>query len=195
MKMIGNILQNFFQNNFDQQAAALFSTYRSALGITVFTVVSFFGNWQFLLPATLAIILILFIRNKKKFIIPFAGVVIGAETVTFLGKLWFNRPRPLLAVFHETDFSFPSGHAAIAVAFYGYLAYILIKSLKGRYQWTIIILTVLMVGLIGFSRLYLGVHYVSDVLAGYLVGALALIMGIELTDQLVLKKRKIKARS
>lgn len=187
--MIGNILQNFFQNNFDQQAATWFLTYRSALGINIFTVVSFFGNWQFLVPATLAIILILFIRNRKKFIVPFAGVVIGAEIVTFLGKLWFNRPRPLLAVFHETDFSFPSGHATIAVAFYGYLAYILIKSLKGRYQRVIIILTVLMVGLIGFSRLYLGVHYVSDVLAGYLVGALALIMGINFSKA-VDKKNK-----
>ncbi|MDP2944246.1 MAG: phosphatase PAP2 family protein [bacterium] len=175
-----NILQRLSQNNFDQQVAAMFLAQRSDLGITVFTVISFFGDWKILLPVMLIIILILFIKNKKRFIIPFALVVIGAEITTFFGKIWFHHPRPLLAVFHETDFSLPSGHATIAVAFYGYLAYILIKLLKDRYKWPIIILTVLMAGLIGFSRLYLGAHYVSDVLAGYFVGLAALIIGINL---------------
>ncbi len=175
-----NILQRLSQNNLDQQVAALFLAQRSDFGITVFTVISFFGDWKILLPVMLIIILILFIKNKKRFIIPFALIVIAAEITTFLGKLWFHHPRPLLAVFHETDFSFPSGHATIAVAFYGYLAYILIKLLKDRYKWPIIILTVLMAGLIGFSRLYLGVHYLSDVLAGYFVGLTALIIGINL---------------
>lgn len=175
-----NILQRLSQSNFDQQVAAWFLAQRSDFGIAVFTVISFFGDWKILLPVMLIIILILFIKNKKRFIVPFALVVIGAEITTFFGKIWFHHPRPLLAVFHETDFSFPSGHATIAVAFYGYLAYILIKLLKDRYKRLIIILTVLMAGLIGFSRLYLGVHYVSDVLAGYLVGLAALIIGINL---------------
>ena len=176
--MISAIWLNFLQNNFDQQVAAWFLIKRSALGIDIFSVISFFGSWQFLFPALALIILILFLKNKKKFIWPFLLVVGGAEAITFLGKIWFHRPRPILSVFFEKDFSFPSGHATIAVAFYGYLAYILVKSAKAKWRWLIVAPAVLLIGLIGFSRLYLGVHYLSDVLAGYLVGLLALIIGI-----------------
>jgi undecaprenyl-diphosphatase len=182
-----NMLNNFFLNNFDQQTALLFLAHRSEWGVAVFTVISFLGNWQFLVPVMLATLLILFVKNKKKFIIPFSLVVIGAEIITFLGKILFYRPRPLYAVFTETDFSFPSGHATIAVAFYGYLAYILVKLLKNRYNWPITVITVLIIILIGFSRLYLGVHYVSDVLAGYLVGSLSLIIGIIETEKRTIK--------
>jgi undecaprenyl-diphosphatase len=179
-----------FLKNFDSRAAALFIAERSNLGITVFTIISFFGNWQFLVPVTLAIILILFLKNRKKFIIPFILTVVGSELTTFLGKLEFHRARPALAVFKEIDFSFPSGHATIAVAFYGYLAYILIKLLKGKYYRFIILATVSIIVAIGFSRLYLGVHYISDVLAGYLIGALFLFLGIIGTEKLQLRKRE-----
>jgi undecaprenyl-diphosphatase len=177
------MLNHLFLNNFDQIVALFFLAHRSNLGIAVFSVISFFGNWQFILPVMLIIILILFIKNKKRFIIPFSAVVIAAETVTFLGKILFHRARPWYAIFPETDFSFPSGHATIAVAFYGYLAYIFIKSLKGRHDQLIIGLTVLIIILIGLSRLYLDVHYVSDVLAGYLIGSLSLIIGINSSEQ------------
>lgn len=176
--MTSNILQSLFQNNFDQKIAALFLTIRSGFGIKIFSVISFFGNWLFLVPLMLLIIIILYLKNKKEFIIQFLLTVLSAEAVTFFSKILFHRGRPLLAVFHETDFSFPSGHATIAAAFYGYLAYIIIKSVKARYKRLIIISAVLIIGLIGFSRLYLGVHYLSDVLAGYLVGLTALIIGI-----------------
>lgn len=136
----------------------------------------------------LIILLILFFKNRKKFIIPFVFVVLTSEAATFFGKILFQRPRPLYAVFPETDFSFPSGHATIAVAFYGYLVYILVRSLNEKYNWLIMAISPLIILFIGFSRLYLGVHYVSDVLAGYLVGSLTLAIGIIWTDKLILKK-------
>ena len=172
------MLNNLFLNNFDKQAAALFLAHRSDFGIKFFEVISFFGNWQFLLPAVFIIILILFFKNKKKFIVPFFLTVVVAEAITFFGKIYFGRSRPLLAVLHETDPSFPSGHATIAVAFYGYLAYMIIKLFPGRFKYLVVILSILIMFLIGFSRLYLDVHYVSDVVAGYLVGLSALIVGI-----------------
>lgn len=175
-----NILQRFFQNNIDQPANAWFLANRTDFGTAVFSVITFFGNWQFLLPVMAIIIWILFIKNKKKFIIPFGLTVLGAEAITFLGKMMFHRSRPLFAILHETDFSFPSGHATIAVAFYGYLAYILIKLGKEKYKWPITIAAILTAFLIGYSRLYLGVHYVSDILAGYLIGLTALIIGANL---------------
>jgi len=181
------MLNNLFLNNFDKQASAQFLVHRSDLGIKFFEFISFFGNWQFLLPAVLVIILILFFKKQKKFIAPFFLVVVVAEAITFFGKLYFGRPRPLLAVLHETDPSFPSGHATIAVAFYGYLAYLIIKLFPERSKYLIIILSILIIILIGFSRLYLGVHYVSDVVAGYLVGLLALSVGIIFSNRKINK--------
>ena len=177
------MLNNFFLNNFDPKIAALFLTIRSVQGTSIFEVVTFFGNWQFIIPVILLIILWLFFKNKKAFIIPFALTVAGAELATFLLKLGFHRGRPLGSIFMETDFSFPSGHATIAVTFYGYLAYLIIKLIKRKYNWLIITLASLIIFFIGFSRLYLGVHYLSDVLAGYLVGSLFLILGISLTKK------------
>jgi len=139
---------------------------------------------------TIIILFILYFRKKKEFIVPFLSTVVSAEAVTFFAKIFFQRGRPLLAVFHETDFSFPSGHATIAVAFYGYLTYILIKSVKEKYKWPLIILAIIIIGLIGFSRLYLGVHYLSDVIAGYLVGSIALVMAINFIKITPLKLRK-----
>jgi undecaprenyl-diphosphatase len=85
----------------------------------------------------------------------------------------------------EHSFSFPSGHATIAVAFYGFLAFL---AMRGTKRWeksvNICFAGIAVVLLIGFSRLYLGVHYLSDVWAGYLVGALWLIAGISMCEWL-----------
>jgi len=116
-------------------------------------------------------------KEKKKFILPWALIAVGTEAIIFLVKIWFHRPRPLLAVFLENTFSFPSGHSAIALAFYGYLAYILLK-LFNTQRLVILISFSLLIAFIGFSRLYLGVHYLSDVLVGYLVGLIVLSLGI-----------------
>lgn len=172
-------MQYLFHNNFDQQVAAIFLAHRTEAGIKAFSIITSFGSWQFLLPVILAIALILFIVNKKEFIIPFIATVSGAEIITFFGKILAHRDRPLSAVFHATDFSFPSGHATIAVAFYGYLAFMLIRICGDRYKWPISILAGSIAILIGFSRLYLGVHYLSDVVAGSLIGLVALVVGIK----------------
>ena len=89
----------------------------------------------------------------------------------------------------EKSFSFPSGHATIAVAFYGFIIYFLIKNVKSWNRKINIFFTgFILIILIGFSRLYLGVHFVSDVWAGYLIGAIWLIIGIGFTEFYLLKK-------
>ncbi|WP_267927506.1 LssY C-terminal domain-containing protein [Desulfolithobacter dissulfuricans] len=106
------------------------------------------------------------------------------------GKLAFHRPRPDEAVLLESSYFFPSGHATMAVAFYGFLGYLLIRSAK---QWKIRVnlffLTCIPILLIGLSRIVLGVHYLSDVWSGYLVGTLWLIIGISLSEWLTARGR------
>ncbi len=96
-------------------------------------------------------------------------------------KLIFTRPRPVLwpSLLHETSFGFPSGHALGSMVLYGLLAYF--YAIRHRHQTKAIYLwTALLVGSIGFSRLYLGVHYPTDIIAGYLTGWLWLMACIGL---------------
>ncbi len=99
---------------------------------------------------------------------------IGAQLLNDLLKDLFHRtrPAPLVGLIPAQSFSFPSGHAMVAAAFYGYLVYVAWRLLTGWQRWLAVgVLTVLVV-LIGLSRLYLGVHYLTDVAAGYIAGFL-----------------------
>jgi membrane-associated phospholipid phosphatase len=106
---------------------------------------------------------------------------VGAQVVTWALKAIFERPRPSFAdpVATAGWFSFPSGHALSSIAVYGALAYLLSRSLHSRGARTAVTVgTVLLVATIGFSRLYLGVHYLTDVLAGYSAGLALLLLAI-----------------
>ena len=100
-------------------------------------------------------------------------------------KYAFVRPRPEFAnaYYHETGFSFPSGHAMLAVVFYGLLAYLLVCTIP-RWKWQAIFVlgAATLALLIGFSRLYLGVHYLTDVLGGWAAGSLWLAACITATE-------------
>jgi undecaprenyl-diphosphatase len=110
---------------------------------------------------------------------------------TSAGKFIFHRARPGVAIYPENSFSFPSGHATIAVAFYGFLTYALIRSSKKwKRKINIFFVGFILIFLIGFSRLYLGVHYFSDVWGGYLAGAIWLIIAISFSEYFSYKKVK-----
>lgn len=96
--------------------------------------------------------------------------MLGGAGLDAVMKNWMHRlrpPAPWLTT--ASGFSFPSGHAMIAVAFYGMLGYLLIVSL-GWPRRLVVPVTAVVVLLIGLSRIYLGVHYPSDVLAGFALG-------------------------
>ncbi len=102
-----------------------------------------------------------------------AMTMVGMAALDVTLKLAFHRPRPV-AYFGPTPttYSFPSGHAMGSVCFYGVLAAILAARASGRgAKWCIWTAAVLLIGMIGYSRIYLGVHYPSDVIAGYCAGA------------------------
>ncbi|MBI5913118.1 LssY C-terminal domain-containing protein [Candidatus Azambacteria bacterium] len=167
----------------DIRVANALAVFRDADLIRFFTWVTLLGKWKVVAGFLLIVSALLFIWNRRKFIAPLWVAVIGAELFVFVSKIIVHRPRPLSAFYIEDSFSFPSGHAAIAVAFYGFCAYILSRLFQ-QWKWKInaVIGGVIMIAFIGFSRLYLGVHYLSDVWGGYLIGTLWLLLGIAISE-------------
>ena len=108
---------------------------------------------------------------------------LGSSIFTFLSKLLFHRVRPAGILLLEQSYSFPSGHATISIALYGFIAYLAIRfSQKFVRKTHIFLSTVLFCILIGLSRIVLNEHYLSDVLGGFLVGALWLTVAISITE-------------
>ena len=112
--------------------------------------------------------------------------IIGTATVAFSLKEILVRARPdvFYQAYAEDGFSFPSGHAAMSLALYGFLAYLAWKYLPKRSRGVVVFTTMLLVALIGLSRLYLGLHFLSDVVGGYAIAALFLALGIWVSERL-----------
>ena len=175
----------------DIRVANLLAIFRNAELVSFFFWVTLLGKWQIIFIFTIATISILWLWKKRSYIIPLLLCIVGSEIFTSAGKFIFHRARPDIAIYPENSFSFPSGHTTIAMAFYGFLAYMLIKNAR---QWkrkiNIFFASFILIILIGFSRLYLGVHYVSDVWGGYLAGAIWLIIAIGFSEYFLYKKQK-----
>lgn len=136
-----------------------------------------FGGAIFLI--TLTVILFILIKNKKIGLSIFSNLVIITGLNQLLKRI-LQRPRPTeFRIIEETGYSFPSGHSMVSMAFYGYLIYLIYKYVKNKYvKWISIVLLGILICSIGVSRIYLGVHYTSDVLGGFLLSISYLILFI-----------------
>ena len=118
--------------------------------------------------------------NRLKLIIQATIVIVVAGLLNRLLKNFFDRGRPMdMRLIEVSAESYPSGHAMTAIAFYGFLIYISYKYIKDRLLRTVfIVICILIIILVGFSRVYLGVHFPSDVLSGYAAGFIWLLLAI-----------------
>jgi len=161
---------------FDLTLTTLFRAHATPLGDRIFRLVSALGS-----PVAMAIVgaggsLFLLVRRKWVIVAAWVAAFAGAGMLTIVLKNLIQRPRPAAAAefLYGTTFSFPSGHALGSLVGYGMLAYVIgatwVEGRRGRLE--IVIATAVLIIAIGLSRLYLGVHYFSDVVAGYAVGVL-----------------------
>ncbi len=147
-----------------------------------------FGGAIFIAGVT--IFLAIIIKNKKIGISIFANLVIITGLNQLLKRI-LQRPRPTeYRIIQETGYSFPSGHSMISMAFYGYLIYLIYKYVKNKYiKWISISLLSILICLIGISRIYLGVHYTSDVLGGFLISISYLVIYISAVNKFLVENK------
>ena len=146
-----------------------------------------FGGAIFLIVLTIALIII--IKNKKIGLSIFSNLVVVTVLNQVLKRI-LQRPRPTeYRIIEETGYSFPSGHSMISMAFYGYLIYLIYKYVENKYvKWILISLLSILICLIGISRIYLGVHYTSDVLGGFLISISYLVIYISAVNKFLIEK-------
>jgi undecaprenyl-diphosphatase len=172
----------------DQRLANLLFAFRNPFFLHASYYITLFAEPVPALIMALLLSALLWWRKQKVFVLSVWLTLVTSETTALAGKLLFRRLRPdeLVRAIAENSFSFPSGHATTVAALFGFCAYLLIRTQR---SWTVKVSAffgaVVMILLVDFSRLYLGVHYLSDVLAGDLVGLSALVFSISVTEWLL----------
>ena len=161
---------------FDERGYFLVQKYLISDSITpIAKCITNFANAYWLIG--LSVFLLIVLKDKKIGIYSSLNLVISAST-NFVLKQIIQRPRPVgHRLIDEKGYSLPSGHSMVSMAFYGFLIYLIYKNIKNKYvkYISIALLSILIVS-IGISRIYLGVHYTSDVISGFLVAISYLII-------------------
>ncbi len=135
--------------------------------------VTFFGSLFFFVPASLIAPLWMRHRGYGRHALALLLAMGGGWALNELLKAWFHRPRPTTALLFQQGLSFPSGHAMMSTAFYGCLAWLVWREYHRR---GLALALLLWAVLIGSTRVYLQVHYATDVLAGFAGGAAWLLL-------------------
>ncbi|MCK5770299.1 phosphatase PAP2 family protein [Algiphilus sp.] len=152
--------------------------------VFVFSWITDLGGSAALIAVTLVTTGLLWAHGRAYMVAPLWLTVLGSQLTTLAGKYALARPRPEFAadVAAFTP-SFPSGHATSAMAVYGFIACVIARDFATtRQRFEIVYWTAVLIGLIGFSRMLLGVHYASDVAAGFLVGGFWLLVGFAVAE-------------
>lgn len=169
---------------FDQFTVTLIGAFRSDPVTTAAWILHSLLQLPYVLLVIAPVFIYLLRTGRYKMAIAVGAVMFLSLMATLAIKSIVSRPRPETALFQETGASFPSGHAATAVAIYGLIAYVLWRYLVRDTvaRLIIIILTTALIIATGLSRIYLLVHYPSDVAAGWAVGAAMLFGAIAVLE-------------
>ena len=165
-------------------------------GMTSFmSVITFLGKHDLLIPLNFALIAFFIYRKEKWFATRIAALSLSSLLLMFTLKLFFQRARPDLPVIGDVSgYSFPSGHALISVVFYGLFIHMTWHEVNTKWlRISLIVILTILILLIAFSRIYLRVHYASDVIAGIAVGFIWLVLALRIIQKI--EKRFIARRA
>ena len=178
---IAEMVFKYNKSEFDLQAFKVLARFVSDVNTDVMQFFTFLGTHIFLIPANLFLVgYFLFVKKHRWYSIKIPVVALSSLLLMFSLKYLFRRSRPLTPLLEQArGYSFPSGHALISFTFYGLLIYLAWLNVKNVWlKWLIITVLALLIFAIGLSRVYLRVHYASDVLAGYCVGCMWLLLSL-----------------
>lgn len=178
---------------FDNAVFRFVEPYTSDFNTQVMNSITFMGDHRFLIPANLILIAyFLFIKKHRWYSIKVPVVSIGSLLVMMGLKTIFSRPRPDNPILREvSNFSFPSGHAMLSFTFYGLLIYIVWINVRNLWmRWILMVCLGFVIFLIGSSRIYLRYHYATDVLAGFCLGLMWLVISISVISRIEKYTRK-----
>lgn len=165
----------------DLAADAVLTPMRVEPLLAIFVWVTGLGAGATLLAVAMTATALLWTGMSRPLIRPFWTVYLGTEAMTWGAKFALDRARPVfLDIARASSPSFPSAHAAGAAAVYGFLCYIAIQRLpdSGSTRLSALAVTALIIAAVAFSRVILGVHFLSDVIGGLAVGGIWLCVGV-----------------
>jgi undecaprenyl-diphosphatase len=160
-------------STFDQHIEYFLYLHRTPEVVTFFSWITFLGDARVITVIGISMAIVLYRHRRFPYIIGLSTSIFGSLIASYAIKILVARARPLpsLAAIDAPGFSFPSMHAACSMALYGFLIYMIYKLLHPpHHRLSMVMGLSTLILLIGFSRIYLGVHYPSDVVGGFIVG-------------------------
>lgn len=163
------VIENIFDNqiqNFDIKIYSIISKTISNNTTQIMKIITNMASASII--CALCVIILAFVKNKKYGLAISINIFISTILNIILKNI-FVRPRPEgYRLIQAGGYSFPSGHSMASVAFYGFLIYLIFKKINNKYiKWILITILSILILAVGLSRIYLGVHYASDVIGGY----------------------------
>jgi membrane-associated phospholipid phosphatase len=196
-KFADALLRNQLQN-FDDNFTAYVQSFASPGMDTFMKSITFMGNFEFMIfPFFLVFIYFLFIKPHRWFSIKVPVVAVGSITTNLILKRIYERPRPEIEhLVQASGLSFPSGHAMFSFSFFGLLIYICWHFIKNKFWRNVVSMLLLTLTiLIGISRVYVGVHYPSDVLAGFSAGLFWLLISLMIITIIEKRLEKVEGNT
>ena len=185
------------EDGFDINIIAFRVAHIGAGLVGVMKMITFFGSMKFLLVAYIILIIALLFKRKYSHSIVISIIPLGASGLSALFKELFYRTRPELPLITRlTDYSFPSGHAFSSFVFCSILAYLVWhRTLQPLWKWLITALLLLLTLSIGMSRIVLNVHFTTDVIGGFSLGIMWMILAYAISNKwLMHEKTRLASR-
>lgn len=186
------------EEELDNQVFGYLLPYVSGRNTQIMQCFTVLGSHRFLVPAWLLAFAWCWFRIKNKWVFTRVVIIAVSNMLLMFGlKYFFNRSRPMIPLLKEVPgLSFPSGHAYMGLVFFGQIIYLVYYGVRNRWlKWMTIVLLVFIIFMIGLSRVYLRLHYSSDVVAGYCFGLLSLMLMFWLlkkAERYQVYRRKVK---
>jgi membrane-associated phospholipid phosphatase len=178
---------HYSQTELDYKTGSWLYAQMTTTSVALFGSISDLGDIALIFPVTFGLLIYFVWRRNWRIMAGLVSSICGGGAINYLLKILFQRPQIdlLKAKTQAVDFGFPSGHTVMSILFYGFLAFTLIANTDSRkWRWIIGLSAGMIVFLIGISRLLIGAHIPTDVLGGWVLGAIWLAISIDISNKI-----------